>query len=104
MYVQNKSARLITFVWKSKKYKLMPAGDAVEVPEEAKASKFLRALEKEGSVTVRASEDQESLLDDIDDLAELREEADDLGITVDKRWGESRLREEIEKAKSEDGE
>lgn len=33
-----------------------------------------------------------------DGLAALRAEADGLGVRVDGRWGEARLREEIEKA------
>lgn len=33
-----------------------------------------------------------------DPLDDLRKEAEDLGIEVDKRWGEKRLRSEVDKA------
>lgn len=50
MYIINKSARLIDFSFDKVKYRLMPAGNAVEVPNKAMDSVFLEALIKEGSV------------------------------------------------------
>lgn len=38
------------------------------------------------------------LTGDIDELAELRAQADELNIKIDKRWGEDRLKTEIESA------
>ena len=102
MYVRNLAARLITIDWKGIKYPLMPAGDSVEVPDSAKESKFVQALEKERSIEIKDSESQDDLLDDIDELAPLREEAVELGIKVDKRWGEAKLREAIDAKLAED--
>lgn len=36
------------------------------------------------------------------ELDRLREQAGELGVSVDKRWGTDRLRQEIEQAKAED--
>lgn len=102
MYVLNKAARLITFSWEGKKYKLMPAGDSVELPDTARKSKFLSALAADGSVVIESTAAQADLMDDIDDLAELRQEAADLSIKVDKRWGESKLQEMIDAKLAED--
>lgn len=96
MYVRNKAARLITLTWNGEKYKFMPAGGSVEVPDSAKKSDFLKALVKDQSLEIRDSEAQDDLLDDIDELAPLREEASSLGIKVDKRWGETKLQEVID--------
>ena len=57
MKVINKSARLITINFDHKSYDLMPAGDAVEIPSEAKSKcKFLGHLIEDGSVSVLAEE------------------------------------------------
>jgi hypothetical protein len=57
MKVINKSARLITINFDHKSYDLMPAGDAVEIPSEAKSKcKFLGHLIEDGSVDVLAEE------------------------------------------------
>lgn len=37
----------------------------------------------------------------VDELVELRAEAEQVGVTVDKRWGAERLRSEIDKATSD---
>ncbi len=50
MRIINKSARLIDFSFDDEVYRLMPAGKAVEVPDSASSSAFLKALIKEGSV------------------------------------------------------
>lgn len=58
------------------------AAETVEVAEEVEAE----AVEED----VEASDDEEQA-----DLDELRAEAESLGIKVDGRWGEQRLRDEI---------
>lgn len=40
--------------------------------------------------------------DDVDDIPVLRAEAESLGVDVDKRWKETRLKQEIEKARAKD--
>ena len=111
MHLKNKAARLITFSWNKEKYRLLPAGDSVPVPDEAKKSAFLKSLIEDGSVEIVSASDAE--LDNIEDtesddktdseaeLDELRDQASDLGIDIDKRWGSTRLKEEIEKALEE---
>lgn len=112
MYIINKSARLIDFSWDKEKYRLMPAGAAVEVPDEAMKSAFLKSLIKDGSVAKESQEEQIDLVDEVAEIEkaeavedkecpeaeDLRTQAETLGIKVDKRWGEDRLNEEIEKA------
>lgn len=98
MLIKNNAARLITFSWMGVKYRFMPAGKATEVPDEAAASDFLKSLKADGSISVQSGESGDGLLDDIDELAPLRVEAEGLDIKVDKRWGEERLRKEIDDA------
>jgi hypothetical protein len=101
MLVKNKAPRLIVIDFKGKKYRLMPAGDAVEMPDAAKKeSAFLRSLITEGQVAI-VSGQQDDLLEDDDGLDALRTEAEDLGIKVDKRWGEAKIREAIDAKKAE---
>lgn len=51
MFIKNNSARLITITFEAEEYKLMPAGDAVEIPSAAKKEcKFLNILLDDGSV------------------------------------------------------
>ena len=103
MQIINSCARLITINFDGKKYPLMPAGNAVEIPDEArKESKFLQALLKDGSVRVVESDDDGDSGSGDDPLEELRQEAKDLGVEgVTKRWGEAKLREAIEEAKKD---
>lgn len=110
MHLKNKAARLITFSWDKEKYRLLPAGASVEVPDGAEKSAFLKSLVEDGSVEIVSTSDAE--LDDAEsddeektdsdaELDDLRGQASDLDIDVDKRWGSTRLKEEIEKALAE---
>lgn len=111
MKIINKAARLITFAFKKEKYKLLPAGGAVEVPDEAEdESQFLKTLLRDGSVRIFDYVDEEKAEEKA--KAEAKEEAEkavdtlrvkasNLGVDLDMRWGESRLKEEIEKAQAE---
>ena len=93
MKIINKSARLIDFSWNKKKYRLMPAGGAVEVPDEATKSTFLKALIKDGSVATVSKEDTEAA-----ELDALREQAEALGIEVKDGWDAKKLTAAIKKA------
>lgn len=103
MRVINNCARLITVNIDGKKYKLLPAGSSVEIPdEEAEGSGFLKTLIKDGSVKVLES-DASAEKEDL--LADLRQEAKDLGVEgVTKNWGEKKLRAAIEEKKDDSGE
>lgn len=93
MQIINSAARLITINHNGKSYRLLPAGDSVEAPESIKDSKFFTLLLREGSVRITD--------DTVDPLQTLRDEAEELGVSVDKRWGEAKLRQSIEDAKAE---
>lgn len=95
MHVINKSARLIDFSWNKKKYRLMPAGKAVEVPDEAKKSTFLGALLKDGSVeeVKELSKEEKAAIE----LEALQVEAKGLGIEVKDGWDAKKLAAEIKK-------
>ena len=95
MNVLNQSARLIDFSWNKEKYRLMPAGKAVPVPEAAKKSTFLKALIKDGSVKVVSEEDAAAA-----ELETLREQAESLGIEVNENWDAKKLTAEIKKKES----
>ncbi len=58
MLLINKSARLIDFSFDKQKFRLMPAGSAVEVPQKAMESAFLKSMiaEKSIEVTTQAPE------------------------------------------------
>jgi hypothetical protein len=58
-----------------------------------------KALLALGYVDPNAPNDAPDLVGDVDELEPLRLELQSLGVKVDKRWKEDRLRAEIEKAK-----
>ena len=96
MHIINKSARLIDFSWNKKKYRLMPAGKAVEVPDDATKSTFLKALMTDGSIAEvkeLTKEEQAEI-----ELEALREEATGLGIEVKDGWDAKKITAEIKKA------
>jgi hypothetical protein len=100
MKVINNSARLITINYDHESYPLMPAGKAVEIPDEAREKcKFLSLLIKDGSVTVTEDSKEDDVSGD-EEIQSLRDEAEALGVDVDNRWGKKKLSEAIESAKS----
>jgi hypothetical protein len=109
MYIINHARRLITLNFDGKSYPLMPAGDAVEVPDDlVKKSDFAKSLIKDRSIAIHSEEGQKSLIGDNDgegELEQLREEAGLLGIEFDGRWGIAKLTKAITEAQeSNDGE
>lgn len=52
MFLKNNEARLISINFKDKRYSLMPAGKAAEVPDAAKKNKFVATLIESNSVSV----------------------------------------------------
>jgi len=101
MLLINKSARLITINHEGEKYRLIPAGKPVAFPsDKAEGCKFLQILVKDGNVDILDGPDK-SEAKEPDPLEGLRDEAEGLGITVDKRWGEAKLKEAIDAAKAE---
>ena len=101
MFLKNEAARLITInhlvgeVQTS--YAILPGENpAVEVPDELSKLDFVKALLKNGSLRRVGADELEAEEDQDEDLTA---EAEALGIKVDGRWNESRLREEIAKAK-----
>lgn len=98
MFLKNEAARLITINADGKKYQVLPGlNPVVEVPDEVAKIPFVKALLKNGSLR-RAGEDELEADEGEDELEALRKQAKELGINVDKRWGENRLVEEIAKA------
>jgi hypothetical protein len=79
----------------------MPAGPAVEVPDDAKDSKFLQALEKDRSVEITKSSSQGNLLDKTDERDPLRDRITELGGKPNKTWGAAKLQEEIKRLEDE---
>lgn len=108
--VKNNVARLITLNARTEKgeiesFNLVPAGKPVKVSDAALQTRFAKALIKSGDISVvgAGAENDDAGEDESDnqdgaDLEDLRSEAEALGIEVDGRWGEKRLRTEIDKA------
>jgi len=126
MLIKNKSARLIGFSWNKVKYNLMPAGPAVEVPDDAAKSAFLKGLlrSKDVEKVVKLSKEVpdnaaksaflKGLLRSKDvekvvklskeelaaaELEGLRDQAISLGIEVNEKWGSKKISAEIAKKK-----
>lgn len=89
------TARLITVNHEGESYEIVPGGAgsvAVDVPNSIAKSSFVKALVEDGSLILSdVTEDEPE-----DDLDALREEAEKLGIKVDKRWKAERIQQEID--------
>ena len=92
------TARLITLNdVDGKAYDVVPGGNEsaeVEIPNRLAHSEFVQALAKDGHIILSDVGDVESEDDD------LRAEAEELGIKVDKRWKADRLQHEIAAARA----
>jgi len=95
------TARLITLNdTDGKAYDVVPGGQdsaEIEIPNRLARSQFAQALAKDGHIVLSDVGEEE---DDEADIDELRAQAEELGIDVDKRWKEARLQQEIDAAKS----
>ena len=101
-HIQNNAARLITFSWNRKKYKLMPAGKPVKVPVSALNSAFLKTLMKDREVTeVKDLTDEETAAAE---LAQLQTDAKLLGVEFDDDTSPKKLAVVIKKAEEEKAE
>lgn len=104
MFLKNEAARLITINHlvgeKETSYPILPGENpAVEVPDAVAKMDFVKALLKNGDLRrVGADELDGDDEEEEVDMDALRAEATELGIEVNARWGEKRLREEIAKA------
>lgn len=106
MYLKNEAARLITINVRNgdteTSYDILPGENpAVEVPDALSKLDFVKHLLKSGDLR-RVGADEIGVDDSEDESEEqsLAEQAESLGIKVDKRWSEDTLREEIAKAKA----
>lgn len=75
---------------------LVAPGDSIEVDESLTKSDFIQHLIDEGYLVVSGVQPV-AVTTEPDELDALREQAEMLGIEVDKRWKAGRLREEITK-------
>lgn len=102
MLLRNHAARLITVNGVSsdgvvESFKVLPGNNPpTEVPDKYCKSDFVKHLLKAGELSVVQADEEEE-----DDTAGLKEQAEALGIKVDKRWGADRIRSEIEKAQTQ---
>lgn len=100
LILKNNAARLITINLlvgeQLNEYQILPGdNEPTKVPSAVKELDFVKALLGAGDLSiVDTIEDEED-----NGLAALQEEAKALGVKVDGRWSEDRLREEIAKAK-----
>lgn len=75
-------------------YDILPGGDEVEIPNRLAHGAFAQALTKEGHIVLTNVGDDEAEEDG--GIDELRTQAEELGIEVDKRWKVKRLQAEID--------
>lgn len=100
-----RTARSITINHGDKKYQIIPNGDNsqfVEVPNDVVKTKFVQNLVDSGELIVKGQEEPLKGKDEEEDnrLATLRQQAQSMGIEVDKRWKLDRLQKEIDEAKA----
>lgn len=96
----SRTARPITINHGDKQYEIIPNGDQsqfVDVPNEVVKTKFVQNLIESGDLVVKGYTDP---AEEDDKLADLRKEAQSMGIEVDKRWKAERLQKEIDEAKA----
>lgn len=96
MLLKNTSARLLTVNHKGEKYRILPGNNpAVEVPDAACKSDFVKGLLANGSLMQVAKVETVTEPDERDELIA---ELESLGVDVDNRWGVERLKKELEQA------
>lgn len=92
------TARLITLNdTDGQAYDIVPNGPdsaEVEIPNRLANSPFAKALAKDGHIILSDVGEDES------DEDELRAEAEELGVKVDRRWKADRLQQEIDAARA----
>lgn len=103
--VKNNVARLITLNARLQNGEpvsvdLVPAAAPVPVNDALLATRFATVLKEAGDISVfdAGHADEPEGGEPESDVDDLRAEAAELGIKVDNRWSEKRLREEIQKA------
>lgn len=99
LILKNNAARLITINLlqgeQVVEYPVLPGdNEPTKVPNAAKELDFVKALLGSGDLSIA-----DTIEDEGEDLAALEAEAKALGVKVDGRWSEDRLREEIAKVK-----
>lgn len=73
---------------------LVAPGATLEVGESLTQTDFMRHLESVGDIVITSAPVAST---SSDELEALRDQAEMLGITVNKRWGAAKLQEEIDK-------
>ncbi len=100
-----RTARPITINHGDKSYQIIPNGDDsqfVDVPNEVVKTKFVQNLINSGELIVKGYSEPVKGKDEDEEerLRGLREEAQSMGIEVDKRWKADRLQRAIDEAKA----
>lgn len=97
------TARLITINdTDGKSYDIIPGGEGeVVIPNRLAKGPFVQGLVKSGDLIVTEVGDDEPETGDDAIVEELRAQAEELGVKVDKRWKAERIQQEIDKAKED---
>lgn len=89
------TARMITLNdTDGKAYDIVPTAEEIEIPNRLAHSAFAQALAKDSHIVLTDVGEDES------DEEDLRAEAEELGVKVDKRWKADRLQQEIDAARA----
>lgn len=92
--LQTKDGEILKVV-PPQKYKILPGGGEADVPDEVVSRSFAKALVASGDLALVGPSAQAEPEEGIDAL---RDEAESLGVKVDKRWKADRLQKEIDAA------
>jgi len=100
-----RTARKITINDGNKSYDIIPGGEAsatVDVPDSVVKGKFVQQLINSGDLIVTGYKEpvEEDDEEENEKLIKLREEAQSMGLEVDKRWKAARLQKAIDEAKA----
>ena len=120
MLLKNNAKRLITINTVGRSYDILPGlNPSVSVPDEVCKTDYVKALINCGDLIVQVEDDSPAAKEaeaeeaeeteepdaeaetETSEKEELANQAKALGIEVDKRWGVSRLKAEIDKALAE---
>lgn len=102
---RNKDGEPVNTILAGQSWKLIPAGDPVDVPDEACEQDYVQELIEKNDLVIAATPKKKAeKKDDGEEKQQLRDELELLGVEVDSRWGVKKLKEKLAEAEEAAGE